>query len=215
MDGQEALHEVCRRFLYTYGPARPASSAWFWRERSSCPRTCALRLARRRAGGDRGRRATRLRPCGGHGHYRAAPSLRLLPEYDVYIMGFREREHLVPEPVKAQVAAHGKGRYEGPSGHAVPRDRRRLRGHLEAEEVREEDRADGRARPQADDDGARATGGRGGASRCVPRLASRCSASPSNRLLLGIAAAGVLWTRWRRRSPSPSPSSHRRSTTSD
>ena len=33
-------------------------------------------------------------------------------------MGFREREHLVPEPVKAQVAAHGRGRYEGPAGTA-------------------------------------------------------------------------------------------------
>ena len=46
----------------------------------------------------------------------APGSVRLLPEYDVYVMGFREREHLVPEPVKAQVAAHGKGRYEGPAG---------------------------------------------------------------------------------------------------
>ena len=44
----------------------------------------------------------------------AAESVRLLPEYDVYVMGFREREHLVPEPVKKQVAAHGRGRYEGP-----------------------------------------------------------------------------------------------------
>ena len=43
-------------------------------------------------------------------------SLRLLPEYDVYVMGFREREHLVPERVRAQVAAHGRGRYEGPAG---------------------------------------------------------------------------------------------------
>ncbi len=42
--------------------------------------------------------------------------MRLLPEYDVYVMGFREREHLVPEAVRAQVAAHGKGRYEGPAG---------------------------------------------------------------------------------------------------
>jgi len=31
-------------------------------------------------------------------------------------MGFREREHLVPPEVRAQVAAHGKGRYEGPAG---------------------------------------------------------------------------------------------------
>jgi hypothetical protein len=39
-----------------------------------------------------------------------------LPEYDVYVMGFRERDHLVPERVREQVAAHGRGRYEGPAG---------------------------------------------------------------------------------------------------
>jgi winged helix DNA-binding protein len=46
----------------------------------------------------------------------ASGSVRLLPEYDVYVMGFREREHLVPPAVREQVAAHGKGRYEGPAG---------------------------------------------------------------------------------------------------
>ncbi len=42
--------------------------------------------------------------------------MRLLPEYDPYVMGFREREHLVPPAVREQVKAHGKGRYEGPAG---------------------------------------------------------------------------------------------------
>ena len=42
--------------------------------------------------------------------------MRLLPEYDVYVMGFRERDELVPPAVREQVAAHGKGRYEGPAG---------------------------------------------------------------------------------------------------
>lgn len=46
----------------------------------------------------------------------AERSVRLLPEYDPYVMGFREREQLVPPAVRAQVAAHGKGRYEGPAG---------------------------------------------------------------------------------------------------
>lgn len=46
----------------------------------------------------------------------AGSSVRLLPEYDPYVMGFREREHLVPPEVKAQVAAHGKGRFEGAAG---------------------------------------------------------------------------------------------------
>jgi hypothetical protein len=31
-------------------------------------------------------------------------------------MGFREREQLVPAKVREQVAAHGRGRYEGPAG---------------------------------------------------------------------------------------------------
>ena len=31
-------------------------------------------------------------------------------------MGFREREHLVPDAVREQVAAHARGRYEGPAG---------------------------------------------------------------------------------------------------
>jgi winged helix DNA-binding protein len=46
----------------------------------------------------------------------AGGSVRLLPEYDPYVMAFREREHLVPPEVKAQIAAHGKGRYEGAAG---------------------------------------------------------------------------------------------------
>jgi hypothetical protein len=42
--------------------------------------------------------------------------VRLLPEYDVYVMGFRERDQLVPQRVRELVAEHGRGRYEGPAG---------------------------------------------------------------------------------------------------
>jgi hypothetical protein len=31
-------------------------------------------------------------------------------------MGFRERDQLVPEPVRELIASHGRGRYEGPAG---------------------------------------------------------------------------------------------------
>jgi hypothetical protein len=31
-------------------------------------------------------------------------------------MGFRERDQLVPAETRAQVAAHGRGKYEGPAG---------------------------------------------------------------------------------------------------
>lgn len=61
-----------------------------------------------------GRRAFVL--AGDTGFPDSPSTVRLLPEYDVYIMGFREREQLVPEPVRQQVAAHGRGRYEGAAG---------------------------------------------------------------------------------------------------
>ena len=61
-----------------------------------------------------GRRAYVL--AGDTGFLPLQPSLRLLPEYDVYVMGFRERDLLIPEVVREQIAAHGRGRYEGPAG---------------------------------------------------------------------------------------------------
>jgi hypothetical protein len=118
VDEQAALVEVCRRYLHTYGPARPGdfrewfSSPWF-------------KPARARAFFDslgdeleeidvEGRRAYVL--AGDTGFPVGRPRLRLLPEYDVYVMGFRERDQLVPPAVRDQVAAHGRGRYEGPAG---------------------------------------------------------------------------------------------------
>jgi len=113
VDEQEALHEVCRRYVRTYGPARPVDfRAWF-----ACKSAAALFDSL----------ADELEEIEVEGHRsfvlagdpefpEPQSSVRLLPEYDVYVMGFREREHLVPDPVKKQVAQHGRGRYEGPAG---------------------------------------------------------------------------------------------------
>jgi hypothetical protein len=115
---EQALAEVCRRFLRTYGPARPVDlREWF-----SSP---AFKAAEARALFDslgdeleevdvEGRRAYVL--AGDTGFLTLQPSLRLLPEYDVYVMGFRERDLLIPEVVREQIATHGRGRYEGPAG---------------------------------------------------------------------------------------------------
>ena len=118
IDEDEALREVCRRFLHTYGPARPGTFAeWLGspafrggeagalfdglgdelEEISVDGRACFV-LARDRSF-----------PAPGH-------QVLLLPEYDVYVMGFREREELVPEAVRQLIASHGRGRYEGPAG---------------------------------------------------------------------------------------------------
>jgi DNA glycosylase AlkZ-like len=117
VDGREALREVCRRFLRAYGPAPPASFAeWFG--------TAAFRVAEARALFDE--LAAELEEVGvdGRAYFVLAGDrsflpqggqVRLLPEYDVYVMGFRERDQLVPQHVRELIASHGRGRYEGPA----------------------------------------------------------------------------------------------------
>jgi hypothetical protein len=108
VDGEEALREVCLRFLRAYGPARAADfKAWFGARELDDIDVQGVDVEGRRAfvlAGDTGF-PRKPRRC-----------VRLLPEYDVYVMGFREREYLVPALVRKQVAAHGRGRYEGPAG---------------------------------------------------------------------------------------------------
>jgi hypothetical protein len=107
VDPDDALREVLRRYLWAYGPARPADfRGWFGEVSFDAVDAEEVDVE-------------------GHGAYVLAgdtnfpdadKTVRLLPEYDVYIMGFREREHLVPDRVRRQVAVHARGRYEGPAG---------------------------------------------------------------------------------------------------
>jgi Winged helix DNA-binding domain len=108
VDEQEALREVLRRFLHAYGPSRPQQfREWFQAE-------VPFELVDVEEVDVEGERGFVL--AGDTQFPRLEKSVRLLPEYDVYVMGFREREQLVPERVREQVAAHGRGRYEGPAG---------------------------------------------------------------------------------------------------
>jgi hypothetical protein len=118
IDEGEALREVCRRFLRAYGPARPADfSEWF--------SSAAFKVADARvlfdelAGcleeiGVDGRRCFVL--AGDRSFPAPTGQVRLLPEYDVYVMGSRERDQLVTPAVRELIAGHGRGRYEGPAG---------------------------------------------------------------------------------------------------
>jgi winged helix DNA-binding protein len=118
VDREGALLEACRRYVRTYGPARPADFQEWLGGRGFKP--AHARAVFDSLGAEledidvEGHRAYVL--AGDTAFPSLEPCLRLLPEYDVYIMGFREREHLVPPPVREQIAAHGRGRYEGPAG---------------------------------------------------------------------------------------------------
>jgi len=115
LDG--ALREACRRFLRAYGPARPSDfREWCGSAAFKAPDARALFESL----GDE------LEEIGvaGHPHFAlsgdssfAEPrhQVRLLPEYDAYVMGFRERDVLIPQPVRDLIAVHGRGRYEGPA----------------------------------------------------------------------------------------------------
>lgn len=114
VDPHVALREVCRRFLWAYGPARPADfQEWFSGPREARELFDAL-------GGElepvdvEGRRAFVL--AGDSRFPEPRPGVRLLSEYDAYVMGFRERDRLVPDAVREQLAAGPRGRYEGPAG---------------------------------------------------------------------------------------------------
>ena len=101
VDERDALAEVCVRFVRAYGPVRPSAfREWFG---AADPRALFDSLGERLTQADDRVSAP-------------AASVRLLPEYDPYVMGFRERDELVPPAVRQFVAAHGRGRYEGPAG---------------------------------------------------------------------------------------------------
>ena len=117
-DPEEALRDVCRRFIRTYGPTRPADfREWF---SSAAFKAADARLLFESLAGDLEEISVAGRGCfvlAGDGSFpEPGGPLRLLPEYDVYVMGFRERDQLVPQPLRELIAGRGRGRYEGPAG---------------------------------------------------------------------------------------------------
>jgi hypothetical protein len=102
IDPGAALAEVCRRYVAAFGPVRPVDfHEWFgtksWKVADARELFASLGLEQPEA-------------------TPPEASVRLLSEYDVYVMGFRDRDALVPERVRALVAADRRGRWEGPAG---------------------------------------------------------------------------------------------------
>ena len=112
----DALREACRRFLHSYGPARPAEFLeWFGGGRLNVADARALFESLELEVVTVEGRSTYVL-AGDTSFPGGERSVRLLSEYDAYVMGFRERDVLVPTAVRDLVATRPRGRYEGPAG---------------------------------------------------------------------------------------------------
>ena len=119
LDPDASMLEIVRRFLSAYGPAGTAEiGAWLGLRPAEArrylealgPELMQVSVEGRdgwclAADLDSLHDATADAPP-------TAPTLRLLPQYDSYILGHRQRDRLVPPPAKAHIAADPKGRLE-------------------------------------------------------------------------------------------------------
>jgi hypothetical protein len=116
VDESHALREVCRRYVHAFGPVRPADFAtWFASNGLKAADARSLFESLGLVEVDVEGRSGYVLP-GDETFGEPSRTIRLVPEYDAYVMGFRERERLVPDDVRRQIAAHRRGRYEGPAG---------------------------------------------------------------------------------------------------
>ncbi|HEX8682473.1 MAG TPA: winged helix DNA-binding domain-containing protein [Ardenticatenaceae bacterium] len=121
IDPTEALADIFRHYLATYGPATPQDFArWFMPQhlKPAEARELADSLANELEEVEvEGERAWLLAADADTGWQPLGTSLRLLPQYDCYIIGSRfGRERIVPESARARVFAHKNGRFEGAVG---------------------------------------------------------------------------------------------------
>lgn len=106
-----AQQEAARRYLHAYGPAAPKDFArWMHIEPAEAKAAFdaldldAAERSRFVLAGDIEWASTS-----------GASVVRLLPQYDAYILGAFPRDEVVPPSTKARIGTYGKGRWEGPA----------------------------------------------------------------------------------------------------
>ncbi|HEX9615787.1 MAG TPA: winged helix DNA-binding domain-containing protein [Anaerolineales bacterium] len=112
--GEAALAELARRYLEAYGPAGPADlAAWSGLGTGEARRAWELisqdRVEVQAAGRPAWMLAERLdaQPAGLEAQRDRSPSVRLLPRYDTYLLGYAGRELAVPPEHARRINAGG------------------------------------------------------------------------------------------------------------
>ena len=115
-DPEKALAEICRRYFATYGPATHQDFAHWLALKPAQARSIMESLADELQEVDfAGRRAWMLAADVQDEEKWGAEfsSVRLLPQYDCYILGCGPRERIVPQAARTRVSTCGRGRFEG------------------------------------------------------------------------------------------------------
>ena len=110
--GRATAHrEAARRYLHAYGPAAPKDFArWMHVEPAEAKAAFealdldAVDRSRFVLAGDTDWPSSST-----------APVVRLLPQYDAYVLGAFPRDEVVPPSTKPRISTYGKGRWEGPA----------------------------------------------------------------------------------------------------
>ena len=129
VSGTAALAEVLRRYLRAYGPATPAEFAqWFAATRATASRAVRALAGETEEVDIEGSRALILSVDGpilaaaARPASRPAPSVRLLPSFDVYVVGSHPRDVLIPPAFVGHAGRHtaslkwasGRAQFAGP-----------------------------------------------------------------------------------------------------
>ncbi|HEX8227727.1 MAG TPA: winged helix DNA-binding domain-containing protein [Chloroflexia bacterium] len=120
LEPDAALVEVFRRYLRAYGPAAHQDFArWFWLKPQQARRLMDSIAGELEEVEVEGRTAYILAEDADTTPAHEAGQVRLLPQYDCYVLGGVPRDRLVPEAARKRISGHGRGRLEGAVGLPV------------------------------------------------------------------------------------------------
>jgi len=120
VDPEPGLREALLRFAAAYGPITANDFAkWFWitpAQAQALIDTNADALMRVSVAG-----GYAWLPTGSPepASQQQRESVRLVPQYDCYVLGSHPRESIVPGEARQRIATHGRGRFEGAVGLPV------------------------------------------------------------------------------------------------
>lgn len=116
-DPNQSLLEVARRFLKAYGPSTAQEFARWFSMKPADARELFDQLAEDVEAVDvEGTNAVALIGDLDEPFEEDRDIVRLVPQYDAFVLGSRPKEQLVADPVTDRIRAHKKGRYEGAAG---------------------------------------------------------------------------------------------------